>query len=66
MLNIEYDIYININKMIAEECGTLESVKAASELYSPLSGVVTAVNPEVEEQPGLVNQHPDTLGEYIK
>merc|ERR1711970_1589349 len=41
-----------------DECGALESVKAVSELYSPVSGVVTAVNPDVEEQPGLINKHP--------
>lgn len=40
-----------------EECGALESVKAASELYSPVSGKVTDVNIEVEDQPGLINKH---------
>ncbi|XP_053645209.2 glycine cleavage system H protein [Cherax quadricarinatus] len=39
-----------------EECGALESVKAASELYSPVSGKVTAVNTAVEDQPSLINQ----------
>lgn len=39
-----------------DECGALESVKAASELYSPLSGKVTEINANVEEQPGLINQ----------
>jgi len=39
-----------------DECGALESVKAASELYCPVSGVVSATNPDVEETPGLVNQ----------
>ncbi|XP_054732836.1 glycine cleavage system H protein, mitochondrial [Anastrepha obliqua] len=38
-----------------DECGALESVKAASELYSPLSGKVTEKNDTVEETPGLVN-----------
>ncbi|XP_062550288.1 glycine cleavage system H protein, mitochondrial [Armigeres subalbatus] len=38
-----------------DECGALESVKAASEVYSPVSGVVTAKNTAVEETPGLVN-----------
>lgn len=37
------------------ECGALESVKAASELYSPVSGTVTEKNTEVEEKPGLIN-----------
>jgi glycine cleavage system H protein len=38
------------------EIGTVESVKAASEIYSPVSGEVTAVNAELETAPELVNQ----------
>lgn len=33
----------------------MESVKAASEIYSPVAGKVTAVNALLEEKPGLVN-----------
>ena len=39
-----------------EEFGTLESVKAASELSSPLSGEVTEVSEAIAEDPGLVNK----------
>lgn len=38
-----------------EECGALESVKAASELFSPVSGTVLEKNVEVEGKPGLIN-----------
>ncbi|KAF7268566.1 hypothetical protein GWI33_018319 [Rhynchophorus ferrugineus] len=38
-----------------EECGALESVKAASEIYSPLSGKVVEKNDAVEETPSLIN-----------
>ncbi|KAK5642874.1 hypothetical protein RI129_009041 [Pyrocoelia pectoralis] len=38
-----------------DECGALESVKAASELYSPISGRVVAKNASVEETPSLIN-----------
>lgn len=38
-----------------DECGALESVKAASEVYSPVSGTVTEKNTEVEDKPGLIN-----------
>lgn len=38
-----------------DECGALESVKAASEIYSPVSGVVTEKNNNVEDKPGLIN-----------
>jgi glycine cleavage system H protein len=40
---------------IMDECGALESVKAASELYCPLSGKVVEKNTEVEATPGLIN-----------
>jgi len=39
----------------SEECGALESVKAASEIFSPVSGTVTEKNANVEESPSLVN-----------
>ena len=41
-----------------QECGSLESVKAASEIYSPVSGTVTEKNEEVENGPALINQSP--------
>lgn len=40
---------------ISEECGALESVKAASELISPVSGKVTEKNEAVENKPSLIN-----------
>ena len=41
-----------------QSAGTIESVKAVSELYSPASGKVVAVNPAVAPQPDLVNKDP--------
>lgn len=38
-----------------DECGALESVKAASEIYSPVSGDVTEKNTAIEDKPSLVN-----------
>lgn len=38
-----------------DECGALESVKAASEIYSPVSGTVSAANECVEDKPALIN-----------
>lgn len=45
------------NTMVTEgaECGALESVKAASEIYSPVTGKITEKNKEVEAKPGLIN-----------
>lgn len=44
----------------AQPFGTIESVKAVSELYAPVSGEVVAVHRELIEQPELVNQAPHT------
>ena len=41
-----------------EDFGALESVKASSELYSPVSGEVVAVNAELEDKPELINEDP--------
>ncbi|MGB3225481.1 MAG: glycine cleavage system protein GcvH [Desulforhopalus sp.] len=43
-----------------EEFGTLESVKAVSELYLPISGEVVAVNEDLGDSPELINQDPYT------
>ena len=41
-----------------EEFGAVESGKAASDLFSPVSGTVLEVNEALEDEPGLVNQDP--------
>ena len=41
-----------------EDFGALESVKASSELYSPVSGTIVACNKEVEDSPELINEDP--------
>ena len=41
-----------------EEFGTVESVKAASELYMPASGEIVAVNEALQNSPELINQDP--------
>lgn len=41
-----------------EEFGTLESVKAVSELYIPMGGEVVAVNEELDDSPELLNRDP--------
>lgn len=48
------------------EMGSVESVKAASELYSPVSGTVTEVNAALEGAPEAINQDPYTAGWMIK
>lgn len=46
--------------------GTVESVKAASEMYMPVSGTVEKVNEELETEPELINEDPYTKGWIIK
>jgi len=41
-----------------EEFGAVESVKAASDLISPISGEVVAVNEALDDEPGLINKDP--------
>jgi glycine cleavage system H protein len=45
-----------------EPCGEVESVKSVSDLYSPVSGEVTEVNGELEDDPSLVNAEPYAAG----
>ena len=48
-----------------EEFGTLESVKAVSELYMPISGEVVAINEALADEPELVNKEPYQKGWMI-
>ena len=41
-----------------EEAATVESVKAASAIYTPVAGTVKEINPELESTPELINQKP--------
>jgi glycine cleavage system H protein len=45
---------------------TVESVKAASDVYAPIAGDVTAVNDRLVEEPGLVNSEPTGNGWLFK
>lgn len=49
-----------------EEVATVESVKAASDIYAPISGTVSEINPALEEQPELVNDSPYDNGWFFK
>ena len=46
--------------------GTVESIKAVSELYAPLSGTVTGTNQELTNHPELINQSPYEAGWIIE
>jgi len=49
-----------------EKLGEIESVKAVSDLYSPVSGEVVEVNQEVMDRPELVNQSPYEEGWLVR
>ncbi|MCL4149028.1 UNVERIFIED_CONTAM: hypothetical protein GTU68_019694 [Idotea baltica] len=49
-----------------EEAGVVESVKAASDIYSPVSGEVIAVNELLEDEPETINSSPYDDGWFFK
>jgi glycine cleavage system H protein len=48
------------------QAAVVESVKAASDVYSPVSGTVTEANAALEADPALVNTAPETEGWFFK
>lgn len=64
-------VYVDLPKVGAtfarrDVFGTIEAVKAVSELYAPVAGTVTEVNPALEGDPALVNRDPYGAGWMIK
>ena len=51
---------------VGDELGVLESVKAASDFYAPIIGVIMAINENVQENPALLNQDPYGAGWLVK
>ena len=49
-----------------EACAVVESVKTASDIYSPVSGEIVEVNPAVVDNPALVNTDPHAGGWFYK
>lgn len=49
-----------------DEAAVVESVKAASDVYSPVSGTVIEGNPALADQPALVNEDPEGEGWFFK
>ena len=57
-----------VGNMIAkgDEAAVVESVKAASEVYAPVTGEIVGVNKALADNPGLVNQDPMGDGWFFK
>ena len=51
---------------IGDQVGVVESVKAASELYSPISGKIIETNKILNNNPQLLNSDPESEGWYMK
>ena len=49
-----------------EACAVVESVKAASDVYSPVSGEIVAANADLAGTPALVNEDPEGRGWFFK
>lgn len=48
--------------IIGDRLGEVESVKASSDIYSPISGTVSQVNEALADEPGLINESPEEKG----
>jgi glycine cleavage system H protein len=57
---------VGANLKAGESFGVVESVKAASDLYAPVSGVVVGVNAALDASPELVNQSPFADGWMLR
>lgn len=53
-------------KSVGDEAGVVESVKAASDIYSPVDGEIIEVNTQLEDTPELVNEDPYGRGWLFK
>ena len=51
---------------LGDQVGVVESVKAASDLCSPVSGEIIEVNSELQNSPQLLNKDPENTGWYMK
>lgn len=56
MVSLDVQVGDEVNR--GQAFGTIESVKTLSDLYAPLSGKVTRINPNLDDQPELVNADP--------
>ncbi len=57
---------VDVSVDASDEIAVIESVKAAAELRSPVSGTVIEINEELEDQPELVNENPTEDGWFCK
>ena len=51
---------------VGDTLGVIESVKAASDVYSPIGGTIIEVNSDLEDNPGLINESAEKAGWICK
>lgn len=64
-------VYVDLNENIGDvsagqSLGTIEAVKTVSDLYTPVTGKVIQVNPDLKNSPEVVNTDPYGLGWMVK
>ena len=50
---------------LTDSIGAVESVKAASDIYAPISGAIEEINETLSDSPGLLNKSPQKDGAYL-
>ena len=66
--DIVFILLPKVGKLVntGDQVGVVESVKAASDLFSPISGEIIEVNNELIKSPQLINNDPENSGWYMK
>jgi len=62
------EVVVSVDELVAQgdTCATIESVKAAAEVYMPVSGKIIATNEELADTPELVNSEPHGAAWLVK
>lgn len=63
---VEISVEVGTTINAGDECGLVESMKASSEIFTPISGEVLEVNPALELSPEVVNESPYDKGWLMK
>ena len=60
------ELPIEDDVIVGDTLGVIESVKAASDVYSPIGGTIIEVNSDLEDNPGLINESAEKAGWICK
>ena len=65
-MNHRRSYFFSLSFQQIEQIGAVESVKAASDIYSPVTGQIESVNSKLGQEPGLLNKSPEENGWLCK